>query len=62
MNKLFTDESWADYQYWIDVDKKQLKRINLLIKDIDQNPHSGRQTVAYSRDVMRHFSKNSFGS
>jgi len=41
MNKKFTDEAWKDYQYWIDNDKKQLKRINLLIKDIDRNPLEG---------------------
>jgi toxin YoeB len=41
MNKQFTDEAWADYQYWIENDKKQLRRINLLIKDIDRNPYSG---------------------
>jgi toxin YoeB len=41
MNKNFTDEAWSDYQYWIENDKKQLKRINLLIKDIDRNPYDG---------------------
>ena len=41
MNKKFTDEAWADYQYWIDNDKKQLKRINQLIKDIDRSPYDG---------------------
>jgi toxin YoeB len=41
MIKKFTDEAWADYQYWIDNDKKQLKRINQLIKDIDRNPYEG---------------------
>ena len=41
MNKKFTDEAWNDYQYWIENDKKQLKRINLLIKDIDRNPYEG---------------------
>ena len=41
MNKKFTDEAWADYQYWIENDKKQLKRINMLIKDIDRNPYEG---------------------
>jgi toxin YoeB len=41
MNKNFTDEAWNDYQYWIENDKKQLKRINLLIKDIDRNPYDG---------------------
>ena len=41
MNKKFTDEAWNDYQYWIQNDKKQLKRINMLIKDIDRNPFEG---------------------
>jgi toxin YoeB len=41
MNKNFTDEAWSDYQYWIENDRKQLKRINLLIKDIDRNPYDG---------------------
>jgi len=39
--KKFTDEAWEDYQYWIENDKKQLKRINLLIKDIERNPYEG---------------------
>ena len=41
MNKKFTGEAWNDYQYWIESDKKLLKRINLLIKDIDRNPFEG---------------------
>jgi toxin YoeB len=41
LNKLFTDEAWDDYQYWVHNDKKQLKRINQLIKDIDRNPYNG---------------------
>ena len=41
MNKLFTDEAWDDYLYWIETDKKKLKRINQLIKDIDRNPFEG---------------------
>ncbi|MCL1817364.1 MAG: Txe/YoeB family addiction module toxin [Spirochaetaceae bacterium] len=41
MNKKFTSEAWDDYQYWIENDKKLLKRINLLIKDIDRNPYEG---------------------
>ena len=41
MNKKFTDEAWKDYQYWIEHDKKQLKRINQLIKDIDRDPYGG---------------------
>ena len=41
MNKMFTDEAWEDYQYWLKNDIEKIKRINLLIKDIDRNPHEG---------------------
>ena len=41
MNKLFTDEAWNDYQYWNETDKKQLKKINDLIKEIDRTPYDG---------------------
>ena len=30
MNKLWTDDGWADYLYWQSQDKKTLKRINEL--------------------------------
>jgi toxin YoeB len=41
MNKLFSDESWNDYLYWQKTDKKVIKRINELIKDISRTPFSG---------------------
>ena len=41
MNYIFVDESWADYLYWQKTNKKNLKRINELIKDISRNPFSG---------------------
>ena len=34
----FADCGWEDYQYWINTDKKILKRINLLLEDIKRNP------------------------
>jgi toxin YoeB len=34
----FADKGWEDYQYWVTNDKKIVKRINLLIKDIKRNP------------------------
>lgn len=37
----FVDESWEDYLYRQSVDKKMLKRINLLIKDITRTPFEG---------------------
>ena len=41
MIKKFTDHAWNDYLYWQTQDKKTLKRINNLLKDIDRNPYEG---------------------
>ncbi|MHB1646396.1 MAG: Txe/YoeB family addiction module toxin [Candidatus Acididesulfobacter diazotrophicus] len=41
MNILFTDESWEDYIYWQKTDKKMLKRINEIIKNIKRDPYNG---------------------
>nr|WP_314741635.1 Txe/YoeB family addiction module toxin [uncultured Haemophilus sp.] len=38
MKLTFADEAWEDYLYWQATDKKQLKRINNLIKDIQRSP------------------------
>jgi len=35
----FADNGWEDYLYWQQNDKKILKRINMLIKDIQRNPY-----------------------
>ena len=35
--KVWSDEAWDDYLYWQNQDKKTLKRINNLIKDIERN-------------------------
>ena len=37
MVKIWSDDAWSDYLYWQTQDKKTLKRINLLIKDIERN-------------------------
>lgn len=34
-------DAWNDYIYWQAQDKKTLKRINLLIKDISRAPFEG---------------------
>lgn len=34
---IWSEEAWDDYIYWQSQDKKTLKRINLLIKDIERN-------------------------
>lgn len=41
MNLTFADEAWEDYLYWQKSDKKILKRINTLLKDIKREPFSG---------------------
>jgi len=40
MKYVFVDES-EDYIYWQSIDKKMLKRIKLLIKDISRQPYEG---------------------
>lgn len=37
----FTREAWDDYIYWQLEDKKTLKKINQLIKDMSRNPFTG---------------------
>ena len=41
MKLIFAEKAWEDYLYWQQTDKKTLKRINTLIKDIKRNPYSG---------------------
>ena len=41
MKILFAENAWEDYLYWQQTDKKILKRINLLIGDIQQEPFKG---------------------
>ena len=41
MNKAWQDDAWEDYLYWQSQDKKTLKRINQLLKDIDRNAYTG---------------------
>lgn len=42
MNKLsFTELAWDQYLYWQVQDKKTLKRINMLLKDIQRNAFEG---------------------
>ena len=41
MKILWDERAWEDYCYWQLQDKKTLKRINSLIKDIQRNCYSG---------------------
>jgi len=59
MEKLWSDRGWLDYLYWQENDKKILKRINALIKDIERNgamqgigkPERLKHREAYSRRI-----------
>lgn len=55
MDKLWTDDGWADYIYWQTQDKKTLKKINDLVKDIERNgalEGIGKPEKLRNRDVM----------
>ena len=42
MSKIsFTSNAWEEYCYWQVQDKKTLKRINLLLQDIERNNYNG---------------------
>jgi len=41
MRKIWDESAWADYLYWQTQDKKTLKKINELLKDIDRNGYTG---------------------
>jgi len=41
MRIVFSKNAWEDYTSWLQIDKRMLKKINDLIKDIQRNPHSG---------------------
>jgi toxin YoeB len=38
---VFTSDAWDDYVYWQSQDKKTLKRINQLIRDLSREPFAG---------------------
>jgi len=41
MKYVFVEESWEDYVYWQQTDKKMVLKINELLKEISRNPFSG---------------------
>ena len=41
MHKVWFDEAWEDYLFWQSQDKKTLKRINTLVKDIERGNFDG---------------------
>ena len=41
MKLVFAEQAWEDYLYWQAQDKKMLKRINALLKEIIRTPFEG---------------------
>ena len=41
MNKTWSDNAWEDYLHWQTQDRKTLKRINDLLRDIERDPVGG---------------------
>lgn len=57
--KIWSDDAWADYLYWQSQDKKTLKRINQLLKDIERNGCLAGigKPEALSNDLQGEFSR-----
>lgn len=41
MKKIFLSPGWDDYLYWQQTDKRILRKINSLIKEIERTPFEG---------------------
>ena len=58
MNLLWEESAWNDYTYWQTQDKKTLKRINLLIKDMLRSPYDGiGKPEALKEDLSGYWSR-----
>jgi toxin YoeB len=40
MRLIWADDAWEDYIYWQTQDKRTIKKINSLLKDIDRNGYA----------------------
>ena len=41
MKLVFSEQAWEDYLHWQKIDKKLVRRINDLIKEITRTPRTG---------------------
>ena len=41
MRLVFSEHAWHDYLNWQTMDRKRLKRVNSLIRDVLRSPHDG---------------------
>jgi len=39
---IWSEQAWDDYLYWQETDKRMIKKINELIKDIRRTPFEGK--------------------
>ena len=42
MKIIFTKNSWEDYTSWLKEDRKMLRKMNELIKDVQRHPFEGK--------------------
>jgi len=52
---LFTEDAWQDYLYWQEHDKKILKKVNELIKEITREPFSGTGKPEALRFALKNY-------
>ena len=58
MIKAWSDEAWDDFIYWQSQDKKTMKRILLLLKDIERNGYEGiGKPERLSGDLSKYWSR-----
>ena len=58
MNIVFSKNAWEDYTSWLREDRKMLKKINELIKDIQRTPFSGKgKPEPLKYDLTRYWSR-----
>jgi toxin YoeB len=41
VQKLWTDRAWDDYLFWQVQDKRTLRRVNRIIRDVERNGYDG---------------------
>ena len=59
MKKIWFDEAWGGYPYWQTHDKKILKRINQLLRDVERGGYDGiGKPEALSGDLAGFWSRH----
>ena len=56
MKKMWSDSAWNDYVWWQSQDKKTLKRINKLIRDIERS--ANEQVSPRDKDAAKAIEKS----